>query len=435
MKRVAVVGAGVMGLATAYHALKAGHGVIVLEADKVAGGMAAHFDFGGLSLERYYHFVCKADRSTFELMEELGISDRMRWVRTRMGVFAGGRLHEWGDPIALLKFPGLSPIEKGRYGLMMFFATRRKTAGALEHISAKEWIEAWCGPRVYDAVWRPLFDLKFYEFADNISAAWLWTRIKRIGTSRESLFQEQLGYIDGGSETLVGSLVNAIENKGGRVRLGAPVSEVLVEAGRVKGVRSGDSVEAFDAVVSTVPTPFVSKLIPGLPEEAKRAYDAIRNIGVVCVVFKLKKSVTPNFWVNVFDPSMAIPGFVEFSRLRPTGDTIVFVPFYMPTSSARWARPNYEFIDEAFGYLKRVNASLTDSDRMDATAGRLSYAQPVCPPGFAAIIPKVQTAIAGLQVADTCFYYPEDRGVSEGVRWAKLMAAAIDDPSIWDRNY
>ena len=435
MKQVAVIGAGVMGLAAAYHALKAGHKVVVYEADKVPGGMAAHFDFGGLSLERYYHFVCKADRPTFELMDELGIGDRMRWVKTRMGVFTGGKLHEWGDPIALLKFPGLSPIEKLRYGLMMFMATRRQTAGALERLSAKDWIESWCGRRVYDAMWRPLFDLKFYEFADNISAAWLWTRIKRIGTSRKSLFHEELGYIDGGSETLVRALVDAIEKKGGSVRLGAPVTEVVVDAGRVKGVRSGDTVEAFDAVISTVPTPFVSKLIPELPGDVKRAYEAIRNIGVVCVVFKLRKSVTPNFWVNVFDPTMAIPGFVEFSRLRPTGDTIVFVPYYMPTSSARWAQRNDELIDEAFGYLKRVNPSLTDSDRIDAAAGRLSHAQPVCPPGFSAMIPKVQTPIAGLQVADTCFYYPEDRGVSEGVRWARLMAEAIDDPSIWNRNH
>jgi protoporphyrinogen oxidase len=435
MKRVAVIGAGVMGLAAAYHALKAGHSVVVYEADKVPGGMAAHFDFSGLSLERFYHFVCKADQPTFELMEELGLGGSMRWVGTRMGIFTGGKLHEWGDPIALLKFPGLSLVEKVRYGLMMFVATRRKTAGALEHLSAKDWIESWCGRRVYDAMWRPLFDLKFYEFADNISAAWLWTRIKRIGTSRKSLLEEELGYIDGGSETLVRALVDAIEKNGGSVRLGAPVTEVVVEGGRVKGVRSGDTVEAFDTVISTVPTPFVSKLVPGMPEEVKRAYDAIRNVGVVCVVLKLKKSVTPNFWVNVFDPTMAIPGFVEFSRLRPTGDTIVFVPYYMPTSSARWARRNDELIDEAFGYLKRVNPSLTDSDRIDGAAGRLRHAQPVCPPGFAAMIPKVQTPIAGLQVADTCFYYPEDRGISEGVRWARLMAEAIDDPSIWDRNH
>src|ERR1700683_3995753 len=92
------------------------------------------------------------------------------------------------------------------------------------YVSAKRWIESWCGTKVYDAMWRPLFDLKFYEFADNISAAWLWTRIKRVGTSRESLFQEELGYIDGGSETLVRALVDAIEKKGGGVRRGGRVT-------------------------------------------------------------------------------------------------------------------------------------------------------------------------------------------------------------------
>jgi protoporphyrinogen oxidase len=431
VKRVAVIGAGAMGLAAAYHAQKAGHRVVVYEADRVPGGMAAHFDFGGLSLERFYHFVCKADRPTFELMEELGIADKMRWVPTRMGVYTGGRLHEWGDPLALLKFPGLSPIEKLRYGLMMFMATRRKSAGALEQISARQWIESWCGPRVYDAMWRPLFDLKFYEFADDISAAWLWTRIKRVGTSRRSLLQEELGYIDGGSETLVRALVDAIGKAGGSVRLGAPVAEVLVENGAVKGVRSGGACEPYNAVISTIPTPLVSKMIPGLPEEAKRAYDAIKNIGVVCLVFKLKRSVTQNFWVNVFDPTIKIPGFVEFSRLRPTGDTIVYVPYYMPTTSENWRRSDADLLDEAFGYLRRVNPAIADADRIDAKAGRLLYAQPVCPPGFASMIPKTQTSIAGLQIADTCFYYPEDRGVSEGARLAKLMAAAIDDPAVF----
>jgi hypothetical protein len=49
----------------------------------------------------------------------------------------------------------------------------------------------------------------------------------------------------------------------------------------------------------------------------------------------------------------------------------------------------------------------------------------VCEPGFAAKIPPIQTSIAGLQIADTCFYYPEDRGISESVRLGKEMARAI----------
>jgi protoporphyrinogen oxidase len=135
--------------------------------------------------------------------------------------------------------------------------------------------------------------------------------------------------------------------------------------------------------------------------------------------------VTPHFWVNVVDPDMKIPGFVEFSNLRSTSDTIVYVPYYMPVDQKNWARSDADLLDEAFSYLKRVNPFLTDADRIDSRAGRLLYAQPVCPPGFSTQIPKVQTSVNGLQIADTCFYYPEDRGVSEGVRYGKLMARSI----------
>jgi protoporphyrinogen oxidase len=60
--------------------------------------------------------------------------------------------------------------------------------------------------------------------------------------------------------------------------------------------------------------------------------------------------------------------------------------------------------------------------------GRLKHAQPVCPPGFAATIPPVQTSIRGLQIADTCFYYPEDRGIAESVRLGQAMAQAVAAP-------
>jgi protoporphyrinogen oxidase len=425
MARVAVVGAGAMGLAAAYYAAKAGHEVTIYEADSVPGGMAAHFDFGGLSLERFYHFVCKADQSTFALMDELGIGEKMRWAPTSMGYFFQGRLSTWGNPLALLKFPDLGPIEKFRYGLMMFLAAKRKSASSLEQIAAKRWIESWCGKSVYEKLWRPLFELKFYEYADPISAAWIWTRIKRVGNSRRSLMQEELGYIEGGSETLVAALVQAIAARGGEIRLNAAVKKIVLGEGKLRGLVVGGVEQLYDAAIVTTPAPLVPALAPDLPAAEKQRYADIVNIGIVCLIFKLRKQVTPHFWVNIVDPRIGIPGFIEFSNLRPMAETIVYAPYYMPTNHPNWARSDADLLNETFSYLKRINTTLTDADLLDSRVGRLRYAQPICPPGFAARLPPVQTSVKGLQIADTCFYYPEDRGISESLRYGKLMAQAI----------
>ena len=304
----------------------------------------------------------------------------------------------------------------------MFLSSRLRRWDKLETTSAKDWITRWCGSKVYNRLWHPLFALKFYEYADDVSAAWIWTRIRRLGNSRKSLMQEELGHIDGGTETLVKALVAAIETRGGMVRLGEPVEEVVVERGRVTGVRTAKESYPADAVISTVPTPLVSKMIPGLPTESKALYDAILNIGVICLVFKLKRSVTPHFWVNIVEPDVPIPGIIEFSNLRDTGDTVVYVPYYMPTTNPRWGWSDDALADEAYAAIRRVNPALTETDRIDVHVARLRHAQPICPPGFAAMIPPVETPVRGLQVADTCFYYPEDRGISESVRLGKEMA-------------
>ncbi len=427
MANVAVIGAGAMGLAAAYHALKAGHTVTVYEADKVAGGMAAHFDFGGLSIERFYHFVCTPDAPTFELMKELGMGDRMVWVETSMGYFIDGHHYRWGDPFSLLRFPLMSFIEKVRYGASAFFQTKRRNFDSIEHMTAKEWIVRDCGQRVYDLMWRRLLELKFYEYTDHISASWIATRVKRVGRSRKSIFQEKLGHIDGGSQSLVDRLVEEIEARGGEIRLGTPVTRVETENGRVSAVRTAQGVQAFDYVISTVPTPFVSDMIPDLTEDEHARLASIDNIGCICLLLKLKKSVSPHFWLNVMDERMDIPGIIEFSNLRKMPDNVVYVPYYMPTTNPKWTQDDDTFIADAVAYLKMINPEIQDEDVIDATVGRLRYAQPVCPPNFLQNLPPIQTSISGLQVADTCYYYPEDRGISESVRLAREMAAHIGE--------
>lgn len=426
MAKVIVIGAGVMGLATAWQALRNGHEVDLLEGAPEPGGMAAHFDFDGDSVERFYHFVCRTDYPTFDLLRELNLEDRMRWRPTSMGFYTDGRLHRWGNPIALLQLPNAPLLSKLRYGLLAFVSTRRDSWPALEHESAKDWIIRWCGEDAYRRFWKTLLEFKFYEYADNISAAWIWTRIRRIGRSRSSIMQEELGYIDGGSQTLVDALVQAIEKLGGRIHLNSPVQFVTTKNNRVTGVDTLSQHFAADYVVSTAPTPYVADMVPDLPEDWKQRYRAIHNIGVICVIFKLKRPVTEHFWVNISIPNLTIPGVVELTNLRnEIGSSIVYIPYYMPTTNEKFSWPDEQLLSEGFGCLMRLNPELTSNDIIATKIARLRYGQPVCEPGFAAKIPPVQTPIQGLQIADTCYYYPEDRGIAESVRLGRSMAEAI----------
>lgn len=424
MSKIAVIGAGPMGLATAYELTKQKHQVDLYEFDDRLGGMSAHFDFDGLSIERYYHFVCRPDEPLFALLDELDMADKLHWVDTKMGYYYHGRLYRWGDPISLLTFPHLNLISRLRYGAHMFFASKRDKGNwrDLDNVDAVTWLKKGSGKKAYDVLWDRLFRLKFHDYTDNLSAAWIWARIRRVGQSRRSIFQESLGYLEGGSETLLNVLAARIEQQGGRIHLSTPVQKVTLENGRISGVELNDGFKPYDQVISTIPLQYIPQLIPDLPEEQLERYRNVQNIGVVCLIYKLKKPVTDKFWLNISDPEFDIPGIIEMSNLRPLPDHLVYVPYYMPQSHPKFSWSDEQIIDEATGYLKKLNPELTDADIIAVNASRYAYAQPICQPGFAELLPPVRGNIDNLLIADTSYYYPEDRSIAESVQLGKQLA-------------
>lgn len=422
VKKVAVLGAGPMGLAVAYQLARDGHHPIVYEADDRIGGMTAAFDFSGLKIERYYHFHCISDHAFLKVLDELSLSDKMHWVPTKMGYWYLNQLQAWGNPIALLKFRGLSFIAKFRYGLHAFLSTKRDDWKPLDKVDAVRWIQRWVGPEAYEVLWRRLFDYKFYDYTSNLSAAWIWSRIRRIGRSRYSLFKEKLGYLEGGSETLLQGMHADIQKHGGELRLQTPVTKVIIENGAVRGIETAKGFENFDTVISTIPLPYIPKVIPDLPSTILTQFKSVKNIAVVCVIVKLRKPLTENFWLNTNDPEMDIPGIVEYSNLRPLENSIVYVPFYMPGEHPKFSEPDDAFLEKVRKYFKKINPNLKDEDFLDIRASRYRFAQPIGVPGYLETIPNAKLPIDGLWVADTSYYYPEDRGISESIDFGRKMA-------------
>jgi protoporphyrinogen oxidase len=421
-KRIAVLGAGPMGLAVAYQLARDGYQPVVFEADDRIGGMAAHFDFGGISIERYYHFHCTSDSAFMQILDELGLSQKLHWRPTGMGYWYKNQLQEWGNPLALLRFKGLGLIAKFRYGLHAFLATKRKNWLALDHLNAVDWVKRWVGPEAYEVLWRRLFEYKFYHFTSNLSAAWIWSRVRRLGRSRYNLFQEKLGYLDGGSNALLEAMKLDIEKNGGIFFLGTPVQKVVIENQALVGVQVKGQLEVFDQVISTIPLPYIVSLIPDLPSKIKNQFATKNNIAVVCVIVKLRKPVSPYFWLNTNDPEMDIPGVIEYSNLRPLECSIVYVPFYMPAEIAQYQETDEQFKSKVKRYLSKINPELEEGDFVQLHVSRYRFAQPICEPGFMETLPSPNLPITGLWVADTSYYYPEDRGISESIAFGRKMA-------------
>lgn len=421
-----------MGLAAAYELTKAGHTVTIFERDDRIGGMSAFLDFAGTRIERYYHFICRPDWTTFDYLRDFGLEDRLRWVETKMGFYHDGTLYDWGHPLALLRFPRLGLVDKARYALHVMRAKSIADWRPYDGFSSTEWLQRWIGPRAYDVLWRSLFHYKFYEHQNQLSAAWLGTRIKRVALSRKSLFQEELGYLVGGSEVLLNAVADRLRSLGGRIELRAGVEEVAMVDGRVAGVCVNGEALAFGQVISTIPLPYLVRVMPGLPTDEKVMVAAIKNVGVVCVLLKLRRPFTRNFWMNINSPGIEIPGLIEYTNLNPMTEQgsphILYAPYYMPQSHPKYGRDVADFVGETLRYMQAIRPEFDRAEVEAATASRYDFAQTVCTPGFYAALPPMQSKVRGLFMADTSHYYPEDRSISEsmrvGARLAELALAA-----------
>ncbi len=431
---MAVIGAGPMGLAAAYEIAKAGKSVTVFERDDRIGGMSAFIDFAGTRIERYYHFICRPDQTTFEYLREFDLESNLRWTETKMGFYFNGRLYDWGHPLALLRFPGLGLMDKVRYGLHVMRAKAVEDWRPYDAFSSTKWLKDSIGERAYDILWRSLFQYKFYELQDQLSAAWLGTRIKRVALSRKSLFTEEMGYLEGGSELLLNAVNDRLLKLGGDVRLGSAIEEVEIDESaadrKVAAVKvSGESL-AFGQVISTIPLPYLARVMPGLPADEKAKVAAIKNVGVVCVLLKLKRPFTRNFWMNINDPRIEIPGLIEYTNLNPLdGTSIVYAPYYMPQTHPKYRRDFQAFIEETLACMKLIRPDFEPASEVIAsTASRYEFAQTVCSPGFYEALPPMRSKVLGLYMADTSHYYPEDRSISESMRiGAHLAALALSD--------
>ncbi len=130
----AVVGGGMLGLATAWRLSQQGYKVTLLEAAPELGGLTSAWSLGNTTWDRFYHVTLLSDTRLRAILDEIGLEKEIRWVQTRTGFFSGGKLYSLSSSIDFLKFPPLSLWQKFRLGSTIFYASKLRDWKALERI-------------------------------------------------------------------------------------------------------------------------------------------------------------------------------------------------------------------------------------------------------------------------------------------------------------
>ncbi|MEQ1531825.1 MAG: NAD(P)/FAD-dependent oxidoreductase, partial [Methylococcales bacterium] len=364
---VVIVGAGFTGLTAAYVLSKQGYKVCVLESDTMPGGLAGTFEFSDqVKIEKFYHHWFNNDVYVPELVSELGMDGDVITLPSRTGMFFNGRMWKLSTPLDLLKFSALSFIDRIRLGLLVFQVRRIKDWRSIEHLSIREWLESLCGKQVYRVVWEPLISSKFSIFAEQVNAVWMWKKLVLRGSTRNDKGGEELAYFKGGFGRLAKAMVSAIEGSGGAVNLSKKVNTVGVDGNKVVYLLtdSGEEIRGRQFLFTTA-FPIIADIFEATAEkEWLQKLRRVNYLGNMCLVLRLKNSLSETYWLNVNDPGFPFVGVIEHTNFDASehyaGTHIVFLSRYLAVSDPVWAYSDEEYVDFALEHLKRM---FPDMDR------------------------------------------------------------------------
>jgi protoporphyrinogen oxidase len=454
--RVAVVGAGLCGLVAARRLALEGHEVDVYERWSGLGGQAATLDVGGgLRLERYYHHLFTSDRHIAALYDELGMPDELEWRRSSMAFFVQGRQWAFTTPLDLLRFRPLKPWSRLRMGLAVLRLQRGgDDVGPYEGITARSWITRAMGREAYETVWGPLLRGKFGDRADDISMAWLWSKLTlRRRLEGAEAREERLGYPRGSWETLFAALRGQIEARGGRVLLDRPAAILSRAEGggfalvagapgsyhRGLDPRSFDpsgEPERYDAVIATVPNDvFAALLDSALAEEVGDGYlrrlEGIEYHAALCLLLELDRQFSPFYWTNVADRRLPFVGLIEQTNFVDYGGRrFLYVANYLAAGHELLELDADALLARYTEGLRAVNNRFDSGWVQNRWLFREPHAQPIVTVGYRERIPPLHTGAAGLLLANTTQIYPEDRGTNYAVREGESAATQLTSRSL-----
>lgn len=422
--RIAIIGAGFTALSSAYRLVRRGHDVTIFEKKSHPGGLSGGFKekLWEWSLDEYYHHWFTNDKYVLNLAAEIGYQTVIR--RPTTSVLVEEKIYQFDSIKSILLFPKLSLLDKLRMAASVGVIRYDPFWKPLEGINASWMLPKAMGKNAYGKIWEPQFINKFGKYADEVSLAWFWARIRKRTQS--------LAYPVGGFLQFAEFLSEKITDFGGHVFLNTEVKSIKQENGVV--LRAGDGnreqLYKFDAAIVTLPSSSFLKIAPQLPKEYKNSLAELRGIGATNLILRFTKQFFPDqtYWLSVCDKNSPVMAIVEHTNFMDkhhyNDEHIVYLGNYLPSDHPNFLASKEKLLKLYDRFLRKINPEYK-KNLIDYKIFKSTFAQPIIPPYYSKILPSFRTPLRNIFLANIEQVYPWDRGTNYAVELGEKAARLL----------
>jgi oxygen-dependent protoporphyrinogen oxidase len=300
--RVAVIGAGISGLAAGLQLKNVGLNPVIFESEPSVGGRMGSENVDGFIIEKAAYTFPEFHLNITKCLTELGLADTLVKTPGTSSTYIGEKEYriKIGSPTDFLRYKLLSL--KNKKDMIKLFLYAQSQAGALnlaepsektyglETESASEYLLAHYDDEILEYIAYPIFCEIFLGTPEGNSKAAFLATLKNLMRFKIFSFEEGMG-------TLPERLAKDLD-----VRLNTPVQTVspVTDSGPYRldygGINPGS--DHFDSVIFSVPSPLVPQILADIPDGMSDHFRDVVYSPSIVVALALEEQLPDTSMIN-----------------------------------------------------------------------------------------------------------------------------------------
>lgn len=397
-----VLGAGVAGLSFAKKVSEAGYSVIILEKEKVVGGLSRTLNHKGFLLDFCAHRFHTKNR---EVLDEVMNMD-LRWGKhlKKSRVYIYNKYLKY--PYEMQNLLRAMPIHQSILcGASFLQAQIIKPFDKKDIKSYKDWFVYFYGRHLYNYMMKNYTEKIWHMDPSKLSADWadqrfqgedlkklvkrMVEKLMKLDFSKHSLEDDSLApdggefyYPEGGIQEMPEAFARAAEKNGGKIVLSANVLRINRNNKTIEYEKDGKKQKVkYSDLISTIPLHILYKLQNRKDKDLEKELSNNKYMDIIFVyLFVNKSKISNDHWLYFPDKDIIFNRAVEFSnwspKMCPKGKTSVCFDITCYEGDKIWDMSDDKIAAKVISDADRID--YIKKDFVDSSfVFRIKYAYPV----------------------------------------------------------